>query len=287
MKTLKKPVWIKSKINISKNYFKIHNYLKANKLNTVCEEAKCPNKHSCWNSNEITFIILGKICTRNCKFCNIQESKNYEAVDKDEPSRIAKAISDLNIEYAIITSVTRDDLPTFGANHFYNTIKEIKRLSNTPIEVLIPDFNGSIKSLNTIINAKPNIIGHNMETVERLYKKIRPKSSYKTSIRVLKYLKENSEIPIKTSIMVGLGETKKELIKTIKEIQETGTDILYIGQYLRPTKKHYPVMKFYSPDEFEELKDIALKMGIKNVLSGVFVRSSFKAKQIYLSIKNN
>lgn len=261
----------------------VRRILKEKCLNTVCEEARCPNKAECYSKDTATFMIMGDTCTRNCRFCNIK-SGHPEPLDKDEPKHVAEAVRELGLSYAVITSVTRDDLPDGGAKHFADTIYEIKRLSpNTKVEVLIPDFKGDIKALDIVLDAKPDVLNHNVETVPNLYKNVRPQAIYERSLKVLEYSKE--KILTKTGIMVGLGESLEDLIKLFKDLKSINLDILTIGQYIRPSKQHIEVVKYYTPKEFEDLKEIAHKEGIKSVVSSPLVRSSFKAFEAYKDIK--
>ena len=260
----------------------VRRILKEKCLNTVCEEARCPNKAECYSKDTATFMIMGDTCTRNCRFCNIN-SGCPNPLDKDEPKHVAEAVKELGLNYAVITSVTRDDLPDGGAKHFANTILEIKKLSpNTKVEVLIPDFKGDINALNTVLEAKPDVLNHNVETVPNLYKKVRPQAIYERSLEVLKYSKTKAKT--KTGIMVGLGETTDDLISLFKDLKTIDLDILTIGQYIRPSKQHIKVEKYYTPEEFEKLKELALNEGIKTVVSSPLVRSSFKAFEAFKEI---
>lgn len=250
-------------------------------LNTVCESAKCPNIGECYRRRTATFLILGKNCTRACTFCGI-EKKKPETLDPNEPLRIAKAVKELGLSYSVITSVTRDDLPDEGAQHFANTIREIrKENTNIKIEVLVPDFSGKEYLIDIVLNANPDVFSHNIETVERFYGKIRKGADYHRSLDILKYAKSKS-FKVKTGIMLGLGETKEEIIQTIKDIKETNTDIITIGQYLAPTIKHHPVIKEYSPSEFIEIEKIAKDIGIKQVICGRYIRSSYLAEEYFI-----
>ena len=259
----------------------VRDILKREELNTVCEEARCPNKAECYSKNTATFLILGSNCTRNCRFCNIK-SGIPESINKEEPKKIAKAAKELELKYIVITSVTRDDLADGGAKHFAEVIREIKKTnSDIKIEVLTPDFQGQKSSIDIIINAKPNIFNHNIETVPGLYKKARPQADYIRSLNFLKYIKENSNIKTKTGLMVGLGETKEEIIKVFKDLAEIKCDIVTIGQYISPSKKHLPVIKYYKPEEYEELDEIAKEYGIKHRFFSPLTRSSYKAYEVF------
>ncbi|MCA6079639.1 MAG: lipoyl synthase [Endomicrobium sp.] len=247
-------------------------------LNTVCRSAKCPNIGECFRRRTATFMILGKYCTRKCDFCAV-EKYNPEPVDVNEPSKIAKTIKQLRLSYSVITSVTRDDLPDGGAEHFAKTINEIKALlPENKIEVLVPDFSGNTKFIDIVLNAKPDVFSHNLETVHALYSKVRKGADYGRSLEILRYVKV-SGFKVKTGIMLGLGETEKQVFETIKDIKNTNIDTLTIGQYLAPTKKHYPVIKEYTPKEFKMMEDFAVSIGIKQVVSGRYVRSSYLAEE--------
>lgn len=265
---------------------KVRQILKQYNLNTVCDGARCPNKCECYSNLTATFLIMGETCTRNCAFCNIEQC-TPKKLDENEPKNVALAIKDLGLKYAVITSVTRDDLDDYGANHFCKTIFQIRK--NTPdvkIEILTPDFCGSYESLNMIIKYKPDVFNHNIETVKRLYPKARQMADYDTSIAVLKYIKDESDdIITKTGLMVGLGETQDELYNAFCDVQKAGVDILTLGQYIAPSKKHLPVAKYYTPDEFLQLENLARQAGIKYPLFAPLARSSYKAAQTYLQIK--
>lgn len=273
---LKRPIIDTDK---TKNVRKI---LKSNCLNTVCESARCPNKNECYQKNTATFLIMGSVCTRNCRFCNISSAKPLP-LNKKEPQNLAKAVQELNLKYVVITSVTRDDLPDGGAEHFAKCIEEIRKLpNNVKIEILTPDFKSDENSLNTIIKASPDVFNHNIETVPRLYKTARPQAIYTRSLEVLKYIKENSEnILTKSGLMVGLGETYEELEQTLIDLKNIECDIVTIGQYIQPSKAHLPVEKYYTEEEFEKLKALAKKIGIKNYQFGPLVRSSYKAFEVF------
>ncbi len=251
-------------------------------LNTVCDNARCPNKSTCYGCLTATFLIMGKNCSRNCRFCNIS-SEHPTPLDKNEPKNVAKAVSELGLKYVVITSVTRDDLADGGANHFKETIEEIRKINkDVKIEILTPDFKENIEAMNLIIEAKPDVFNHNIETVPRLYEIARPQANYKQSLNVLSYIKKNSpDVLTKTGIMTGLGETKEEIIQTIKDIKENNIDILTIGQYIRPSKNHLKVDRYYKEEEFKELEEIALNIGIKACVSAPLARSSYKASETY------
>lgn len=259
----------------------VRKILKTKCLNTVCENARCPNKNECYSKNTATFLIMGNNCTRNCRYCNISCAKP-EPLDLEEPRHIAEAVMALNLKYAVITSVTRDDLPDGGAQHFANCIYKIRKLSpETKIEILTPDFKGDKKSLDIIINAHPEVFNHNIETVKDLFKTARPQGNYDTSLKVLKYVKDNSDILTKSGLMVGLGETVEQIENTLNDLHNAGCDIVTIGQYIQPSKMHLPVAKYYTPDEFKALEVIARSAGITHYQIGPLVRSSYKAAELF------
>ena len=258
----------------------VRKILKSNCLNTVCEGARCPNKNECYSNHTATFLIMGSVCTRNCSYCNIS-CQRPEPLDENEPLHVAQAVKDLELKYAVITSVTRDDLPDGGANHFAKCINEIRKISpNTKIEILTPDFKGNEESLNTIIKAHPDVFNHNIETARDIFKTARPQGNYDTSLGVLKYVKENSDIKTKSGFMIGLGEDIEQIKQTITDLYSVNCDILTIGQYIQPSKEHLPVAKYYNPEEYEELKDIAKNIGIKYFQIGPLVRSSYNAAKL-------
>lgn len=258
----------------------VRKILKHNCLNTVCENARCPNKNECYTKNTATFLIMGNNCTRNCRYCNISCNRP-EPLDPQEPKHIAKAVKDLGLKYAVITSVTRDDLPDGGAQHFANCIYEIRKISpDVKIEILTPDFKNKKEALDIIINAHPDVFNHNIETVRAVFKTARPQGNYDTSLDVLKYIKQNSDIQTKSGMMIGLGETFTQIKETIEDLYSVGCDILTIGQYIQPSKEHLPVAKYYSLEEYEELKKLAASIGIKNYQIGPLVRSSYNAASL-------
>ena len=259
----------------------VRHILKEHCLNTVCEAARCPNKAECYSKNTATFLIMGNKCTRNCRFCNIVCEKPLP-IDPEEPEKIAQAVKKLDLKYVVITSVTRDDLQDGGAKHFFNVINAIRTYNNdVKIEVLTPDFKGKTASIDTVISAKPDVFNHNIETVPSLYSKARPQADYQRSLDFLKYVKDNSTIQTKTGLMIGLGETKDELINTFKDLVEIKCDIVTIGQYIAPTKEHLPVIKYYEPYEYDELSQTAKSLGIKHTFFSPLTRSSYKAFEIF------
>ena len=258
----------------------VRKILKSNCLNTVCEGARCPNKNECYSKHTATFLIMGNVCTRNFRYCNISCEKP-QPLDTEEPKHIAKAVKDLRLKYAVITSVTRDDLDDGGANHFAQCIYEIKNTSPlTKIEILTPDFKNNKKSLDTIIKAHPDVFNHNIETVKEIFKTARPQGNYDNSLSVLKYIKENSDIKTKSGLMVGLGETFEQIEQTLTDLHNVHCDILTIGQYIQPSKQHLPVTKYYKPEEYEKLKELAASIGFKNFQIGPLVRSSYNAASL-------
>lgn len=281
-----KPKYLKIKDFDRKKYLETLNLIKKHNLNTVCLSANCPNRYHCFSSGTATFMILGEVCTRNCRYCNI-ESRKAEKVDGEEPTRLAMAVKKLNLDYVVITSVTRDDLADGGSSHFINCIKEIRKENNSKIEVLVPDFKGDKLALEKLIKAQPEIINHNIETVKELFSDLRPQGDYNKSLSLLKNVKAiNPSIITKSGLMVGLGETKDQILKTLKDLKELKVDIITIGQYLAPSSKHAQIRKYYSEAEFLELKNIAKELGFQEVISGPMVRSSYKAKEAYEKVAN-
>jgi lipoic acid synthetase len=270
-----KPVWFKTKIVTNKNFQKVNNTISKYSIPTVCKEAKCPNIYECFSKGRVTFMILGNICTRNCIFCAVKKGIPYD-VDIDEPKKVANAVKELELKCVVITSVTRDDLYDGGASIFSSTVREIKKLvKDCKIELLIPDFQGKKEYIDIIISARPDIISHNIETVERLYPIVRPRANYKISLNLLEYLNKKG-VTTKSGIMVGLGENYEEIITTINDLYNTGCKILTIGQYLQPSKKNIKVARYVSLEEFNELKEYALKKGFLSVMSSPLVRSSLQ-----------
>ena len=274
------PEYLKRPIIDTDTTRNVRRILKTKCLNTVCENARCPNKNECYTKNTATFLIMGNNCTRNCRYCNISCAKP-EPLDLEEPKHVAQAVHDLGLKYAVITSVTRDDLPDGGAEHFANCIYEIRKITpNTKIEILTPDFKGQKEALDIIIKAKPDVFNHNIETVKSLFKTARPQGNYQTSLDVLKYIKENSNILTKSGLMIGLGETWEQIEETLVDLHSVKCDILTIGQYIQPSKEHLPVSKYYTLDEYEKLKELAEKIGIKHHQIGPLVRSSYRASEL-------
>ncbi|MEJ5338562.1 MAG: lipoyl synthase [Aquificaceae bacterium] len=256
--------------------------LKKYSLNTVCEESLCPNIGECFSKGTATFLIMGMVCTRACKYCHVSSGRP-QPPDPSEPVRLYHAVKELGLRHVVITSVDRDDLPDFGAGHFRRCVEFLKsRDSSLRVEVLTPDFQGSEKVLEEIIKAKPHILSHNIETVERIFREVRPQGDYRRSLRVLRFYSESGVAPVKSGIMLGLGERWEEIIKTMGDLKSAGVSSLVIGQYLRPSPKHYPVKKFYSDEEFKKLEEIALEMGFEKVLSKPLARSSYHAEELAL-----
>lgn len=274
------PEYLKRPIINTDTTKNVRHILKNHCLNTVCENARCPNKNECYTKNTATFLIMGNNCTRNCRYCNISCAKP-EPLNFDEPIQVAQAVKDLGLRYSVITSVTRDDLPDGGAKHFANCIYEIRKISpTTKIEILTPDFKGDANALNTIINAHPNVFNHNIETVRELFKTARPQGDYQRSLNVLNYIKVNSDIPTKSGLMVGLGESFEQIEETLNDLKNVGCDMLTIGQYIQPSKEHLDVAKYYTLEEFEGLQKLAQKIGFKHYQINPLVRSSYMAAEM-------
>lgn len=284
----RKPEWLKIRPPSGEVYKKIKGMLKELDLHTVCEEAHCPNVHECWAGGTATFMLLGDTCTRGCRFCAVKTGNPKGVVDLDEPQKVAGAIHKLALDYVVITSVDRDDLEDGGSNHFAETIRKIQQGDKHVItEVLISDFKGDANALKNIVDAKPEVIAHNIETIERLSPRVRDKrATYNQSLELLARVKEmDSSILTKSSIMLGLGETEEETLKAMSDLRDINVDILTLGQYLRPTKKHLPVHEYITPEKFEHLAKVGEEMGFIYVASGPLVRSSFKAAD-YFKINN-
>ncbi|MDM8539080.1 lipoyl synthase [Desulfobacterales bacterium HSG17] len=277
-----KPRWLTRKLPDAPEYEQVRSLIRKGGLHTVCQEAKCPNQFECFSKKTATFMIMGSKCTRNCRFCNVENGPDT-LPEPDEPVRVAEAVEKMELVYVVITSVTRDDLPDGGAGIFASTISEIKkRVSRALVEVLIPDFQGDYEALKTVLDAKPNVLNHNIETVPRLYETVRPQAIYKRSLELINQVKNYTpEIPAKSGIMLGLGERDDEIYQTLEDLFNNGCRILTIGQYLQPSKKHLPVQRFIRPEEFDSWKKTALSIGFSEVASGPFVRSSYHAKDLY------
>lgn len=277
--------WLRRKLPDQKVLERMDSLLKELNLHTVCDSALCPNRGECFKKGTATFMILGNICTRNCKFCAVEKGGPLP-LDPEEPHHIAQAAKYLNLKHIVVTSVTRDDLPDGGAEYFARTIIEIKKiLPGSTIEVLVPDFEGSWEALQIVIDAQPEVINHNIETVARLYNLVRPKAVYKRSLELLRQVKiRDKNIISKSGIMVGLGEEKEEVIKAMKDLREVNCDILTIGQYLKPSPHHLKVNEYIHPDKFEEYQNIGMSLGFKYVASDPLVRSSYYAGEILKNI---
>ncbi len=282
-----KPRWLKVSAPLSREYRAIARMMRELKLNTVCEEASCPNIGGCWKHGSATFMILGRVCTRTCAFCDV-ETGRPDPIDPDEPANLARAVAKIGLKHVVITSVDRDDLKDGGAAHYAAVISELRqRQPEATIEVLTPDFQRKPDScLDTIMQAGPDIFNHNLETVPRLYRSVRPGARYFTSLRLLQRAKEmDSSVVTKSGLMLGLGEERDEVLQVLDDMREAGIDILTIGQYLRPSPGHHPVMKYWSPEEFDDLKYLAEKKGFGMVASGPLVRSSFHADEVFQALK--
>jgi len=275
---IKKPDWLRVKLPIGESYKHVRGLVDKHKLHTICESGNCPNMGECWGEGTATFMILGNICTRSCQFCAVATGRP-KAVEWDEPQRVAEAILLMKVKHAVLTSVDRDELADGGSIIWYNTIKAIKTLTpTTTLETLIPDFRGIQEQINRIIEAAPEVVSHNMETVERITQKVRVQAKYRRSLGVLETLKKGG-MRTKTGIMLGIGEQKEEVIQTMKDLVSVGTDVLTLGQYLQPTKKHLAVQRFVHPDEFAELRQIGYELGFDYVESGPLVRSSYHSEK--------
>ncbi len=277
-----KPEWLKIRLKTGPNFNKVRRSMRELSLNTVCEEARCPNIYECWSDQVATFMILGEICTRRCGFCAVTTGLPSPGVDPDEPRHLAEAVERLDLKHAVITSVDRDDLPDRGAAHFAAVIEAIReRVPDCKVEILTPDFKGASDPLTVILAARPDIFSHNMETVARMYRLARPGSSYRASLALLAEAVRRGAARVKTGMMLGLGETRAELLTTFEDIRETGTEVLTLGQYLRPTQDHLPVTRYVPPDEFDEIRIEALAFGFDHVEAGPLVRSSYHARDHY------
>jgi len=276
---LPRPAWIRARAPQGPEYERLRGLMRGLELHTVCEEAHCPNLGECWSRGTATFMILGDVCTRACGFCAVKTGLPERPPEDDEPRRVADAVSRMGLRHAVITSVNRDDQEDGGAGIFAATIREIRaRVPDCAVEVLIPDFKGSASALRTVLDARPDILNHNTETVPRLYRKVRPGASFSRSLELLRRAKE-AGLLTKSGIMVGLGESWAEVEETIAAIRGAGTEMLTVGQYLRPSPKHLPVARYYAPEEFGRLRGLSLGMGYAHVESGPLVRSSYHAEE--------
>ena len=277
-----KPRWLKKRLPTGPDFQKVKGLIEKDRLHTVCQEARCPNIWECFSQQTATFLIMGSRCTRNCSFCSVEKGP-VQPPDPAEPARVASAARRMGLKYVVITSVTRDDLPDGGAAFFARTIDEIhRRIPDALVEVLIPDFQGDAAALQTVLNARPDMLNHNLETVPRLYPIVRPQANYRRSLQLLnRAQKYNPNLPTKSGLMLGLGETAAEVRSTLKDLRDAGCRILTLGQYLQPSKAHLPVKRFVPPAEFDKWQSTALKLGFSEVASGPFVRSSYHAKELH------
>jgi len=292
----KKPEWFRIKLPSGEKYNLIKKLVQTNRLHTICEEAKCPNLSECWSHGTATFLILGDVCTRWCGYCNVKTGKPGH-VDLEEPKKVADAVKKLNLKYVVITSVTRDDLEDGGSYIYAETVKEIKKATNCSVELLIPDFKTmsgkilkegylNIDALKAVVYAKPDVLAHNIEAVQRVFSRVRPGGNYEVSLELLRKVKEiNPKMPTKSSIILGFDETLEEIKQTMNDLRDNKVDFLSLGQYLRPSMRHVNIEKFYSPEEFNKLAKIGLEMGFRHVEAGPLVRSSYRADKLNALLK--
>ena len=278
----RKPPWLKKRITLGTDIQKVSALLREARLHTVCEEAHCPNLPECYSRQTATFMIMGNVCTRNCRFCAVTH-ETPAPLDEEEPQRVAFAVQQLGLQYAVVTSVTRDDLEDGGARHFAKTLRAIKELRpRTLVEVLVPDFRGNTSSLDIILSTPPDVLNHNVETIPRLYPRVRPQADYQRSLDLLQRVRSRTPSMLtKSGMMLGLGERESEVIGVMQDLLDAGCRLLTLGQYLQPSKKHHPVIRYLPPEEFEDYRVLGERMGFMEVASGPFVRSSFKAAQMY------
>jgi len=278
----KKPPWLKRRLPTGKAYENIRRLLDKHCLHTVCQEAQCPNLWECFSKGTATFMIMGSRCTRNCRFCAVEHGP-LSPPEADEPERIAEAVQTLNLEYVVVTSVTRDDLADGGAGHFAATIQHIRKTKpDTLVEVLIPDFQGSMTALDIVLEASPDVLNHNLETVERLYPTVRPEAGYERSLALIRNASRACpDLPVKSGLMLGLGEIRDETRQALADLLNSGCRLLTLGQYLQPTKSHLPVVEYIHPEIFDSLREMALGMGFREVAAGPFVRSSYHARELF------
>ena len=281
-KRLKKPDYLRMRVRHSPKYESVKDIVKQHRLATVCEEAKCPNISECWSAGTATIMLMGDVCTRACRFCSVNTGNPKGWLDTEEPENTAKAVQLMGLSYVVLTSVNRDDLPDGGAGHYAKTIKEVKRLNpDTGVEALTPDFLGLESAIDTLLESGLDVFAQNVETVKRLTHPVRdPRAGYEQTLNVLKYAAQTADVITKTSLMLGLGETDDELLECMDDLREASVDVLTLGQYLQPTKNHLPVERFVTPDEFERYREWGLQKGFKEVVSGVFVRSSYRAERV-------
>ena len=279
---LKKPDFLRMRVRHSPKYESVKDIVKQHRLATVCEEAKCPNISECWSAGTATIMLMGEVCTRACRFCSVNTGNPKGWLDTEEPENTAKAVQLMGLSYVVLTSVNRDDLPDGGAGHYAKTIKEVKRLNpDTGVEALTPDFLGLEAAIDTLLDSGLDVFAQNVETVKRLTHPVRdPRAGYEQTLNVLKYAAQTSDVITKTSLMLGLGETDDELLECMDDLRNASVDVLTLGQYLQPTKNHLPVERFVTPDEFERYREWGLEKGFLEVVSGVFVRSSYRAERV-------
>ena len=276
---LKKPKWLKVKLPTGQAYKNVRGITKSHNLHTICESGNCPNMGECWGAGTATFMILGNICTRSCGFCGVKTGRP-ETVDWDEPEKVARSIKLMKIKHAVVTSVDRDDLKDMGSIIWAETVKAIRRMNpETTLETLIPDFQGNTRNIDRIVEVAPEVVSHNMETVRRLTREVRIQAKYDRSLEVLRYLKDQGINRTKSGIMLGLGETEEEVIQTLHDLKDANVDVVTIGQYLQPSKRHLPVKQFITPDQFKKYEAIGLDLGFRHVESSALVRSSYKAQK--------
>ena len=274
-----KPKWLRVKLPTGKKYTELRGLVDKYNLHTICASGSCPNMGECWGEGTATFMILGNICTRSCGFCGVKTGRP-ESLDWDEPEKVARSIKIMNIKHAVITSVDRDDIKDMGSIMWAETVKAIRRMNpEITLETLIPDFQGVTRNIDRIIAVNPEVVSHNMETVKRLTREVRIQAKYERSLEVLRYLKTQGIKRTKSGIMLGLGEKEEEVLKTLKDLRNVGLDIVTIGQYLQPSKRHLPVKEFITPEQFKKYETIGLEMGFRHVESGALVRSSYKAQK--------
>lgn len=282
----RKPAWLKRRLPSGSGFEKVRSLIDNCHLHTVCQEAKCPNIWECFSRQTATFLILGDRCSRNCRFCAVAHGPEG-LPDPDEPEHVASAVHQLKLAYVVITSVTRDDLPDGGAGHFARTILALRnRCPKVGIEVLIPDFQGNHDAWQTVLESRPDVLNHNLETIQRLYPTVRPEADYNRSLDLIRYVADNDrDISTKSGLMLGLGETSKEVVTAFSDLVHAGCGVLTLGQYLQPSKAHLPVARYVPPEEFEELKKIALETGFREVAAEPFVRSSYQAKELHQRVE--
>jgi lipoic acid synthetase len=283
---LKKPAWLRRRLPTGPTFENVKALIHQDRLHTVCQEARCPNLWECYSSRTATFLIMGSRCTRNCRFCAVSTGP-IEPPDPDEPARVADAAAQMELNYVVVTSVTRDDLPDGGADLFARTIHALRgRIADVCVEVLIPDFQGDPQSLRTVVDARPDVLNHNIETVPRLYPQVRPQAIYRRSLDLLYQARRyDPDMATKSGLMLGLGETRDEIRATLKDLRQVDCRMLTLGQYLQPSKDHLPVVRYVPPEEFDDWRRAALELGFCEVASGPFVRSSYHAKQLYQAVK--